>query len=168
MEVFFLAGPMDDIEWSEGEAPDQFGGGIAYHFSPRIGTEFYYSRGSLDHIFQYPPDPETGDPGYVSRSEQKAQIFAGRVLIHFSKSRLSPYAAFGGALVNIRNKGRDRNFGQGPAEIFFDETRNRTGIDCGMGIKYHFTPAFTIRSELGSIMMESSLIKLTFLVSYHF
>lgn len=89
------------------------------------------------------------------------------ILIHFSKSRLIPYGAFGGALVNVHNKGRDRNFGQGPEEIFFDESTNYFGFDCNMGIKYHFTPAFTLRSELGSILMERSLVKLMLLVSYH-
>lgn len=165
-EIFVLAGPMDVLD--EGDVPGQFGGGFAYHFSPRFGIEFYYSRGSLNHTFQYLADPETGDPGYVSRSEQTVQILSGRMLINFSKGRWQPYAGLGVAFVKTHDEGRDRNFGPGPAEIFFDETDDRAAFDCNMGLKFHFTPAFAARSELGSIMMEGALIKLTFLASYQF
>jgi hypothetical protein len=152
----------------EGDVPGQFGGGFAYHFSPRIGTEFYYSRGSSDHTYQYPADPETGDPGYISHSEETVQILSGRMLINFSKGRFKPYGAFGAAFVKTNTKGRDRNFGSGPEEIFFDESDNHPAFDCNIGIKFHFTPAFAVRSELGSMMMEESLIKLTFFASYQF
>ena len=81
---------------------------------------------------------------------KSVQIISARMLFHFSKSRLKPYSALGVALVKFHNKGRDRNFGLGPEEIFFDETGNRFGIDCNFGIKYHFTPAWALGSELGS------------------
>jgi hypothetical protein len=165
-EIFVLAGPMDNLD--EGDAPGQFGGGFAYHFTPRIGADIYFSRGSMSHEYQYPEDPETGDPGYTSHSTETIQMVSTRFLFHFSKGRFKTYSALGTAIVNIRNKGNDLNFGQGPPEIFFDEANNHFAFDCNLGMKYHFTPAFSVGSELGSIFLEQSLLRLTFNASYHF
>jgi opacity protein-like surface antigen len=139
-EIFgsFGGGQASDDEGSIGRGFD-FGGGVGYRITPRIGVEGQVNRISYQRGFS------SG-----GRFEGSAVFTTANLVYHFSKGRAQPYVFGGVGFVHHENRSQFD-----PAIVVGTRRANGFASNFGAGVKLFVSKHFSVRPEFRVLLGDT-------------